>query len=36
VISEGQMRLAPGSKVQVEKGGPRLGASPGTKQDSNS
>jgi membrane fusion protein, multidrug efflux system len=28
VISEGQMRLAPGAKVQVEKGGTQLGASP--------
>jgi len=36
VISEGQMRLAPGAKVQVEKGGPRLGASPGARPDSNS
>jgi multidrug efflux system membrane fusion protein len=28
VISEGQMRLAPGAKVQIDKGGTQVGASP--------
>jgi multidrug efflux system membrane fusion protein len=36
VISEGQIRLAPGSKVQVEKSAPQLGATQTTGPDSNS
>lgn len=36
VISEGQMRLAPGAKVQVEKGGPQLGDSQTAASDTNS
>jgi hypothetical protein len=36
VISEGQMRLAPGAKVQVEKSAPQLGASQAAASDNNS
>ncbi len=36
VISEGQMRLAPGVKVQVEKSEPQLGSSQADASDSNS
>ncbi len=36
VISEGQMRLAPGVKVQVEKGGAQLGSSQIAASDGNS